>query len=441
MARKKKKRAILTEEKWRQDPNYYRKCFALRLFYLIVGPAKLKRLPRVLRRLGIEIPPGWTPADPWPPGDYCPPDIVFPPDWTPEENLPPGVVIPPDVVFPPDWTPGDPLPPGVVMPPGVSFPPGWTAGDPMPPGVVMPPGVSFPPGWTAGDPMPPGVVMPPGVSFPPGWTADDPMPAGGTISPSAVFPAGWTPADPWPPGMAAFPSSPETEEWGATSPTFLDIATPGSMATKQPAPPAPVEYSVDCMSSVSDGIIDYEQYTDNWDELRNSAAGNFKRDDRTKEYTIAGVYRSDGYNVLERAFFFFDLSAIPAAAEILSATLKVSGYWKGGNTVCAQKGTQADPITLNDYQAFEGDPFGTVIWEYSSASPYPVNAIELNAAGLSFVDACKGGVAKICLREYGHDYLNVEPAVNDDFENGGWFTEAAEEGNRPRITITYQAYE
>ena len=161
----------------------------MRLFYLIVGPAKLKRLPRVLRRLGAEIPPGWTPADPWPPGDYIPPGIVFPPDWTPEETLPPGVTIPPDVVFPPDWTPDDPMPPGVIVPPGTVFPPDWTPNDPMPPGVTIPPYVVFPPDWTPEDPMPPGTV-----AFP--TTPDMPLPD----SPVApMYTALWEPGPAHPP--------------------------------------------------------------------------------------------------------------------------------------------------------------------------------------------------------------------------------------------------
>ena len=189
MGRKRKKKKVLDEEKWRRDPTWYRRCFALRLFYLLVGPAKLKRLPRVLRRLGAEIPPGWTPADPWPPGDYMPPEIMFPPDWTPDDPMPPGVVIPPDVVFPPHWTPDDPMPPGVVIHPDVVFPPGWTPDDPMPPGVTIPPGVAFPPGWTFAAPWPGGLIAWPGYG--------DDKPPDSPIPPIFIPP--WEPGPPHPP--------------------------------------------------------------------------------------------------------------------------------------------------------------------------------------------------------------------------------------------------
>ena len=197
MGRRKKKKTILTEVKWRQDPGGYRKGFALRLFYLIVGPAKLKRLPRVLRRLGAEIPPGWTPADPWPPGDYIPPGIVFPPDWTPEEPLPPGVAIPPDTIFPPDWTPEEALPPGVVVSPDTVFPPDWTPAEPLPPGAVIPPDTVFPPDWTPEKPSPPGIIIPPGYGHiaPP----DNPTPP--------------TYMAPWEPGPARKPPPSPPKGW------------------------------------------------------------------------------------------------------------------------------------------------------------------------------------------------------------------------------------
>ena len=294
MGRKGKKKRILDEEKWRRDPTWYRRCFALRLFYLLVGPAKLKRLPRVLRRLGAEIPPGWTPADPWPPGDYMPPEIMFPPDWTPDDPMPPGVVIPPDVVFPPEWTPNDPMPPGVIIPPGTVFPPGWTADDPMPPGVIIPPGTVFPVGWTPDDPMPPGVVIPPGTVFPPGWTPndpmppgitippgtvfpvgwtpDDPMPAGVTIPPGTVFPAGWTPDDPMPPGTIAFPTTPDMPlPDSPISPTYTAPSEPGPPRPPVPPPPSGWKVYFDDTRWTPEsamGEIVWEEATQRWRVMR-----------------------------------------------------------------------------------------------------------------------------------------------------------------------------
>ena len=68
MEEKEKKKSILTEEKWRVDPRWYRKAFALRLLFMLVEPTKSKRLARMLGHLVAGLIPYWTSKDPWPPG-------------------------------------------------------------------------------------------------------------------------------------------------------------------------------------------------------------------------------------------------------------------------------------------------------------------------------------------------------------------------------------
>ncbi|MBA7665862.1 hypothetical protein ES703_73936 [subsurface metagenome] len=90
----------LTPACFRQEPQWAKSAFALRLLHTILPPELSKRLPSILQRPliapGVILPPGFDPA-----------------------TLPPGTIITQETDFPTDWTTGDPMPPGVILPPTI----------------------------------------------------------------------------------------------------------------------------------------------------------------------------------------------------------------------------------------------------------------------------------------------------------------------------------
>ena len=340
MPQRKKKKTILTEVKWQQDPTGYRRCFALRLFYLLVGPAKLKRLPQVLRRLGAEIPPDWTPADPLPPGDYMSPGIVFPPDWTPEEPVPPGVVIPPGMVFPPGWTPGDTWPPGVIGLPGY--------------GDIVPPD--------------------------------------NTIPPIYVAPGG--PGPPHPPV----------------------------------SPPIAGETTVEITCNY-DGWV--RSFDTNWSSIRGAESGTGVETTNSAYEQCPWAWLVENCGIY-RVFESFDLSSLPSGKTVTSATLLLTEAREDIHIdkIGCQEGTFGATITVEDYNAFTGDSFGNVTWDAGE------NCIELNSAGLTYLSGRMGSTARLCIREYTHDVLNVQPS--DDFFARLCMSENPTPAKRPRLAITHK---
>jgi len=132
-----------------------------------------------------------------------------------------------------------------------------------------------------------------------------------------------------------------------------------------------------------------------------------------------------------RSFFDFDLSSIPAGAQCASCRLTLQSY--GANTCSAsiQEGTQNDPLTIFDYDAFSGLCFNTQTWVIGE------NVFEMNVAGLIYLTSKFGNTAKLCMREYNHDYLDIEPGEGEILQAGLYWSGTAVAEDRPKITITY----
>ena len=131
-----------------------------------------------------------------------------------------------------------------------------------------------------------------------------------------------------------------------------------------------------------------------------------------------------------RSFFDFDLSTIPASATIVSCNFAVRSYGASSCSACIQEGTQTgDPVGY-DYSAFIGLLFDSRIWVGGT------NVFTPDSLGQAYIQSKFGGTAKLCMREYNHDYLNVEPSDGEDFHCGLYWSNAAEV-NRPKLTIKY----
>lgn len=66
------------------------------------------------------------------------------------------------------------------------------------------------------------------------------------------------------------------------------------------------------------------------------------------------------------------------------------------------------------------------------------NVFTMNVPGKIYIQGKFGDTAKLCLREYDHDYLDVAPGVGEDFRSGLYWSGAAVAANRPKLTVTYK---
>jgi len=279
----------------------------------------------------------------------------------------------------------------VVIGPGVILPPGYIP----PPGTVIPPDYVFPPDWSPGDPLPPsfGPGLPPGVTTPPG---------------------------------------------GAIPPLYVGIGEPGPVHPPSPLVPAePITITI--TSSTNDGYVIREISPFDWDDLRNNPSGTGVNTVRATSTAIAGGYNGGSYNDLVRSFYYFDLSGIPISGKIVSAVLNIAGNADDDGKLCVMEGTQNDILGITDYQAFSGNYFAAIDWVAGLRSPFPQNEFNFNAEGLLYVQSKFGSTAKLCVREFDHDYNNNPIALDEDCESGGCYANIATAIDRPKLTVTYLA--
>lgn len=262
--------------------------------------------------------------------------------------------------------------PGVTIPPGVE----------LPPGVIVPPDTTFPPGWQPGDPLPPGAI-PPAIDW------DNP-PAPAITPPENVAPFGPGPTHP-----------------------------PGS------SPPG--EVTIEIYSSTGDGHV-YISRT-SWSAAHDALTGSsFNTTDTIDSDGICASKTGITYPI-RRCFFYFDLSSIPASKTVLSVDLFIRGFGYAESNVSVQEGTQSDPLAVEDFDAFTGAYFRQILWTSSD------NNFAFDAAGVAFIQSKLGATAKLCLREYYHDYLDITPTVLE--RCGLYFSNHSTVSRRPKLIIVY----
>jgi hypothetical protein len=154
--------------------------------------------------------------------------------------------------------------------------------------------------------------------------------------------------------------------------------------------------------------------------------------DFTSDYgSVWAEYYEPDYD-LGRVFLYFDTSYLPDNAVITSAKLSLyCATWDEGTPVrfIAQKGTQADILTVDDYSAFSGGEYGHSDAVISSQ----YNDLTFNSLGMSEIN--RAGITRICVREYDHDFLDSAPT---GWEHGIDIAMAeAGEGYQPKLVVTY----
>jgi hypothetical protein len=191
---------------------------------------------------------------------------------------------------------------------------------------------------------------------------------------------------------------------------------------------------VDYPASNADGLV--RNYNSNFTTARDALTGNFHNDSNAYYTPAIATYYSGGVYNIYRTFLYFNLFYAWAGITGVELHLKASddgltGYYAVG----VQQGQQAASLSNDDYDAFTGALFGTF---NINASPVDVN-LTLNTDGFNYIESVRvaGGIAKLCLREYDHDYLNSSGGLGWGGYFGVYFSEQGVEADRPFLRLRY----
>ena len=176
----------------------------------------------------------------------------------------------------------------------------------------------------------------------------------------------------------------------------------------------------------------YNEGTGTWSSVHDATSG-----DSFTDSTYIGISVGDdaGVKAIERGFLCFDLSALLPGYIIDSCSLHC--YLQSGGspvntaTTIVQEGTFPIPASVADFDSFTGSSFGEIT---ASGLSWSWIEISFNAAGIAYIQSVLGGNAKLCVREYDHDYLDVIPpdesyAITD--------IKSKETSNPPYLKLTY----
>jgi len=184
--------------------------------------------------------------------------------------------------------------------------------------------------------------------------------------------------------------------------------------------------TITAISSVDDGEV-LNVYCTNWETCRNAPSSNQFWEGL--EVGTVGASFASGYDfIVQRTFYFFDTSSIPAGAQIIQATLNVYvSEWKNGNdTVHVVRSTADIPLDTDDFSKFENvsggsaNPFSTYSWM----------RIDLDEAALDWI--VKGDTTKLALI-HDFDLNNIEPVGRNDV----LMAMSEDSESRPYLEITY----
>ena len=171
------------------------------------------------------------------------------------------------------------------------------------------------------------------------------------------------------------------------------------------------------IGETSDGLVANVSVGD-WATCRSAASGSSVNSSNAT-YT-PGVTAMIGFSIY-RSFFFFDLSAyaglVATAARLCVYAADDSSEAINSKDMTIQEGTQADTLTVADFDAFSGGSLGTISIPTWDPMQYNLVEGELNQDGLTYLNfiLLAGGTAKFCLRETDHDFANVQPGLSPNY--------------------------
>jgi hypothetical protein len=164
------------------------------------------------------------------------------------------------------------------------------------------------------------------------------------------------------------------------------------------------------IGTTADGWV--RNYGFDWPTVRSAAAG-LSTSDTQDTVSIHTFRQTQRY--IARGFYFFDLSSLGMTA-ITDAKLKI---WRenitGSTKMCLQAGSELPPVTLDHFNSGTGGLISDDLINIDGGGQEKI--FTLNAAGRLFVEntlsSVPGQILAIVVREYDHDWLNVEPtAIN-----------------------------
>ncbi len=201
-----------------------------------------------------------------------------------------------------------------------------------------------------------------------------------------------------------------------------------------PGPPRPppqigrLDETHTIFSNITDGNCGMRGEA-NWPAARDPAASEDCYTDQEFYSYAVNALRIMGTWYCSRSFFDFDLSSISSGLSIISATFRFTTDFIFDDTACLQQGTQGIPLTVNDYHAYTGNILG------QKPVVEGTNFIYFNSDGLSYLQSVFGSTAKICMRDYDFDYLDVAPGdLGSHIETH--FADAPDNDDKPMLTIT-----
>jgi len=185
--------------------------------------------------------------------------------------------------------------------------------------------------------------------------------------------------------------------------------------------------TVQIYSSTNDGYI--SNSSGSWAGVHDGTSGTAVSTDSYKSSAAyVGWNSTNSTYYIFRSFFEFNTSSIPANAIIQSVVFKWYGYSSSNGTICFQKSTHSNPLTGTDFDNFTGSYYAT-----ATITLNQYNSIPFNAQGIA--DIVKGGITKICAREYNHDYLNSANTDHVNYGAGCYYADSST--NKPYLEITY----
>jgi murein DD-endopeptidase MepM/ murein hydrolase activator NlpD len=163
-----------------------------------------------------------------------------------------------------------------------------------------------------------------------------------------------------------------------------------------------------------------------WSVCRNLAAGNASWQG-LQVSTIGSDYTSSGYTI-QRAFFYFDTSSIPANAIITEGKLMVyAGQWQNGSKIIHLVHSSASiPLTGADFGKVSFISGGSV----TLPGPFNWATINLNQTALGWI--ARGSTTKLALI---HDKDLTSSAPTES--NNVLIATAEDTAHKPYLTLTY----
>ena len=208
--------------------------------------------------------------------------------------------------------------------------------------------------------------------------------------------------------------------------THIQPAGPGP--TRPPVNPAPSEEDTILYPNFTDGRI--HKIGVSWPAAQGGTTGSSSSYSESTSSRATRARENFGQYIIDRSFFDFNLSSISPSKTVTAVSLRIKKYGDYSNDVSIQEGTQNIPITTADYDQFTGLSFGHQPWTDT------FNTIVFNSLGIAFIKSKLGSTAKLCARDYDHDYSNIPPNVAEISSAGMYYRNTPGFVDDPFITIT-----